>query len=198
MENLGDLIRTQRMRQKMTQAELGRAVGVDPAMISRYENGITVPPRRKLMAIASHLDIDITPYVEQNLPTAEKVKRFIPTVKTVSYIVSAARIADELKQQGAISFELDTTVSKCIVELLSDDTCFANRGTFESAAKRYFTKKLSGQSVFLVIDNDSCGNGEQDVVGCFDTPDKAVGEILRLEKKTGSSSQYRLIEAKRQ
>ena len=52
-------IRDARLAKKMTQGELAKAVGVDPAMISRYENGQTKPSAKKLLLMAPILSVPI-------------------------------------------------------------------------------------------------------------------------------------------
>lgn len=59
-KRIGELIRQQRKKQKMTQKELGDALGVGMQAISDYENGkVKVIPYSKRIKIADLLNINI-------------------------------------------------------------------------------------------------------------------------------------------
>lgn len=53
----GNIIRDSRRKQKMTLRDLAKKTGIDYSMISKYENGLVNPPRKKLQLILSALNI---------------------------------------------------------------------------------------------------------------------------------------------
>lgn len=54
---VGSVLRRERIRQKVSQAELESASGVPKARISRYENGHTLPTIDTLAALADGLGV---------------------------------------------------------------------------------------------------------------------------------------------
>lgn len=52
-------IREIRRAKNVTQKQIARAAGVDPATISRYEKGTVIPPASKLKRIAEYLNVPV-------------------------------------------------------------------------------------------------------------------------------------------
>lgn len=53
-------IRYYRQQKEMTQYELAKALGVTVSLISKYEAGVVVPPKKRLIAIAEILGVKTT------------------------------------------------------------------------------------------------------------------------------------------
>ncbi len=58
-EALGDRVRAERKRRRMTQQELANAVGVSLGVVSNFERGLNLPQPSHLRAILAHLEMDI-------------------------------------------------------------------------------------------------------------------------------------------
>ncbi len=52
-------LRELRLEQQVKQEELAEAIGVSPAMISRYERGLSIPPADKVVKMAEYLHTSI-------------------------------------------------------------------------------------------------------------------------------------------
>lgn len=84
--NIGQRIKLQRKLKKMTQEQLGNAIGVSKMTISKYERNIVDNMgREKVMALSKLLDIPIVEFLESSdeQPNVEKVtpKEFVHEVK---------------------------------------------------------------------------------------------------------------------
>lgn len=55
---IGNLLRTARKTQQITLRELASKTGIDYSMISKYENGLIVPPKEKLSRLITALNIE--------------------------------------------------------------------------------------------------------------------------------------------
>lgn len=69
-------IRDARLAKKMTQSELAKAIGVDSAMISRYENGQTRPPAKNLILMAPVLSVPVDELLQDYGYSANMVKKY--------------------------------------------------------------------------------------------------------------------------
>ncbi len=58
-EKLAERLRMERARKKVTQAEVGKAIGGNAAMICGYENGDNVPSIKNLVALAEYYGVSI-------------------------------------------------------------------------------------------------------------------------------------------
>lgn len=58
-EKLAERLRMERARKKVTQAEVGRALGTNAAMICAYENGDHVPSLNRLAELATYYGVSI-------------------------------------------------------------------------------------------------------------------------------------------
>ena len=65
--NIGDIIRSQRKRKNLTQAELGKACGLSESAIRNYELGNRVPNEATITKISSALSV--SPSVFSIIPT---------------------------------------------------------------------------------------------------------------------------------
>lgn len=76
--NLGQKIRMQRKLKKMTQEQLGNAIGVSKMAISKYERNIVDNMGRdKVMALSKILDIPIIDFLESS-DESEKFEQVTP------------------------------------------------------------------------------------------------------------------------
>ncbi|QEK12619.1 helix-turn-helix transcriptional regulator [Crassaminicella thermophila] len=60
MRNIGERIKHFRNKQGITQVKLSEITSIEQTVISRYENGVIVPPIPKLEKIAKALKIPLT------------------------------------------------------------------------------------------------------------------------------------------
>jgi len=58
-EKLAERLRMERARKKVTQAEVGKAIGGNAAMICGYENGDRVPSTPNLAALAEYYGVSL-------------------------------------------------------------------------------------------------------------------------------------------
>jgi len=65
MVEIGEVIKTARIRKGMSGPELAEAVGVDKSMISKWENG-SIPKPKTRQKLENVLEIDLTSYEAQN------------------------------------------------------------------------------------------------------------------------------------
>lgn len=63
---IGQLIKNFREKNHLTQAEFGKAVGVNKQTISKWENGIAQPSTRKLFEITQITGIELREIIEEN------------------------------------------------------------------------------------------------------------------------------------
>ncbi|BAH06810.1 hypothetical protein CKR_1759 [Clostridium kluyveri NBRC 12016] len=61
---VGKNIRNIRIQKNITQEELAEITGIEQSIISRYENGIIIPPIPKLEAISKALEVPISKLLE--------------------------------------------------------------------------------------------------------------------------------------
>lgn len=69
--NIGAIIKRERERLGMTQADLADAVGVRQGFISKLENGSRVPSAARLPAYAEALRIDVNTLYEEDVTRQE-------------------------------------------------------------------------------------------------------------------------------
>ena len=86
--NIGQKIRHQRKLKKMTQEQLGKAIGVSKMAISKYERNIVDNMGRdKVIALSNILDIPIVEFLEtsDDINNIEKItpQIFVGEVKTL-------------------------------------------------------------------------------------------------------------------
>ncbi len=58
-EKLAERLRMERARKRATQAEVGKAIGGNAAMICGYENGDRVPSTANLVALADYYGVTL-------------------------------------------------------------------------------------------------------------------------------------------
>lgn len=58
-EKLAERLRMERARKKVTQAEVGSAIGGNAAMVCGWENGDNVPSTKSLVALAEYYGVTI-------------------------------------------------------------------------------------------------------------------------------------------
>lgn len=68
VQGLGERLQQKRSSMKLSQKEVANAVGVNPSVISNYENGERTPSVEVLMALASlyHCSVDHLLGIEKN------------------------------------------------------------------------------------------------------------------------------------
>jgi transcriptional regulator with XRE-family HTH domain len=57
--SIGKNIRKLRKSKRLTQAELGKAIGARQKVIADYENELSKPPRDRLLALASYFNLSV-------------------------------------------------------------------------------------------------------------------------------------------
>lgn len=65
VKQLGAYMREKRLSEKKSIRQVGRFIGLDFAVISRFERGLRTPNKKSLVKICSYLNIDIETVVEQ-------------------------------------------------------------------------------------------------------------------------------------
>lgn len=84
MNNIGNIIRTERMRQNLTCRELGKLSGTSAATVNRIENGKRKPKLKTARKILAALGLEVMPITEKRKePNAEIVNPngLIPTLE---------------------------------------------------------------------------------------------------------------------
>ena len=84
MNNIGNIIRTERMRQDLTCRELGKISGTSAATVNRIENGKRMPRIKTTRKILVALGLEVMPIIEKRKePNAEIVNPngLIPTLE---------------------------------------------------------------------------------------------------------------------
>src|ERR1700761_9145172 len=87
---VGSRIRLLRKRRKMSQAELGKAVGVTFQQIQKYENGKNRVGASRLHLIADVLKVPITELFDG----ASQPSGTFPTTKSLAFDAQALRVAE--------------------------------------------------------------------------------------------------------
>ncbi len=91
--DFGEILKSLRKREGLTQSELGRHVGLSKAVVSKYETGIGYPNFETLICIAKYFGVT-TDY----LLGAESVKTIDVSELTDSQLESVQRIVNEFKK----------------------------------------------------------------------------------------------------
>ena len=91
--DFGEILKSLRKREGLTQSELGRHVGLSKAVVSKYETGIGYPNFETLICIAKYFGVT-TDY----LLGAESVKTVDVSELTDSQLESVQRIVNEFKK----------------------------------------------------------------------------------------------------
>ena len=87
---VGSRIRLLRKRRKMSQAQLGKALGVTFQQIQKYEDGKNRVSASRLHAIATALDTAVSDF----FVSASDTSRFAFTTKSVAFDPRAFRVAE--------------------------------------------------------------------------------------------------------
>lgn len=99
--NIGLKIKTQRKKKKMTQEQLGEAIGVSKMTISKYErNIIDNMGREKIKALSTLLDIPIVDFLESTNDTenSKRVTRKDFTLEVLHLLDKTEGLSEQEKQ----------------------------------------------------------------------------------------------------
>lgn len=93
--DVGEIIRTARIKKGLTQEELGKIVGVQKSAIAKYENGRVVNIKRsKLVKLAQALGLNGSDLIGESAGMHEKIKK--------DPKAAAAKVAELLSDQDFI------------------------------------------------------------------------------------------------
>lgn len=101
---LGHRIRLRRVEQKMSQAELGEALGVSFQQVQKYEKGVNRVGAARLQAIATALDVPVTFFYDGDGKTREvESLLFLDSSFSLRLLRAYAAIKDVAVQRQFVS-----------------------------------------------------------------------------------------------
>ncbi len=99
--DIGKRIRKLRMRQKMSQAQLARALKVTPAAISQFESGVRTPTSKALATLAQTLNVS-TDYL-LGLSEDIGVQDFLLDREILEFLKKFRQLSEE-ERKNALSY----------------------------------------------------------------------------------------------
>jgi transcriptional regulator with XRE-family HTH domain len=104
---IGNNLRTRRTKQKISQARLGRTLGITPRQVEQYETGVSRIHAKRLEAIARYLGVPVLHFFEISLDNPISAKSVAAqSIRTKAQTQSATNECE----LAAISLEEDTKI----------------------------------------------------------------------------------------
>ena len=140
---IGDNIRAQRKKRKLTQVQLGEKIGVQGATVTRYENGVIVPNYDIIKSIAKALDTPVGELLDDDALADEEFTIFKQFQDYLDEI-GLELLADENPEQYQIvSAERDTIAVEYRATLLQNFMEIMKKA--DEFKDDYITASLAGQ-----------------------------------------------------
>ncbi len=96
--SIGENIRKLRKAKGLTQAELGAKIGTRQKVIADYENGISKPPRDRLLVLARFFDMPVEKIIGKNdaaeIPEAPKEVKIHGNKRTAKLIQAFEELSE--------------------------------------------------------------------------------------------------------